>query len=177
MSERGRTALIHIAEKRAKQSEIEVDSRAKTLYAEVMNDITAEYEARDALWTDAVAIAEEAAIKANGRIQARCAELGIPPAHYRTAFRCTRCGTDSPPGPIATRATCARCKCCSGMSKSPPPSATWRLTIRRSGPQRWRLRAESNPTRWTVLPRSKTFRPRQHRRLEPSSRLRGIPGD
>ena len=41
--------------------------------------MTAEFEARDALWADAVAIAEEAAAKANAQIQLRCAELGIPP--------------------------------------------------------------------------------------------------
>jgi hypothetical protein len=47
----------------------------------VRDQITAEYEARDALWADAVAIAEEYAAKANAQITARCAELGIPPKH------------------------------------------------------------------------------------------------
>ena len=40
--------------------------------------MTAEFEAHDALWDDAVTIAEEAAEKANAQIQAQCALLGIP---------------------------------------------------------------------------------------------------
>lgn len=59
-----------MARARAKQAEHEADARAKTLLAEVINDMTVEYEARDALWADAVAIAEEAAAKANAQIQA-----------------------------------------------------------------------------------------------------------
>jgi hypothetical protein len=73
-----RDALIRVARARAKQAE--ADARAKVLLADVLNDITAEYNAHDALWADAVAIAEGYAAKANAQIQVRCAELGVPPA-------------------------------------------------------------------------------------------------
>ncbi len=63
---------------RAKQAEREAEMREKIVYADVIDQMTAEFEARDALWAEAVTIAEEAAAKANAQIQARCAELGIP---------------------------------------------------------------------------------------------------
>jgi hypothetical protein len=52
--------------------------REKVLLAEVIDLMTAEFEAHDALWADAVVIAEEAMVKANAQIAAQCAELGIP---------------------------------------------------------------------------------------------------
>jgi hypothetical protein len=78
MTNADRQALIRIARARAKQAEREVDARKAFLIAEAVNDATAEYTAQDELWADAVAIAEEAAAKANAQIQARCVELGIP---------------------------------------------------------------------------------------------------
>ena len=78
MTKADRDALIKIARARAKQAEREADARSNVLYAEVVNQITAEYEAHDALWADAVSIAEEATAKANADIQAQCAALGIP---------------------------------------------------------------------------------------------------
>jgi hypothetical protein len=78
MNKADRDALMRVARERARQAEREVDARAKTLYAEVINEITAEYDTRDALWSDAVVIAEEAATKANELIARRCAELGVP---------------------------------------------------------------------------------------------------
>jgi hypothetical protein len=81
MTKADRDALIRVARSRAKQTESEADTRAKTLLAEVLNDMTAEYAREDALFHDAVTIAEEAAKKANAQIAARCAELGIPASH------------------------------------------------------------------------------------------------
>jgi hypothetical protein len=74
-----RDALIKLVKARARQAVSEAKMREKVLLAEVADLITAEFEAGDALWADAVAIAEEYAAKANAQIQARCAELGIPP--------------------------------------------------------------------------------------------------
>ena len=81
MTPADRQALIRVAKSRGKLAEDEIDARAKTVLAEVLNDLTAEYQARDALWNDAVVIAEEAAAKANEQIRLRCAELGIPADH------------------------------------------------------------------------------------------------
>ena len=78
MSKDDRNALIRIVKARAKQSEREADSRAKILLSEIEDLMAAEYEARDALWDDSVAIAEEAKIKADEQIRARCAEFGVP---------------------------------------------------------------------------------------------------
>ena len=81
MTNADRQALIRIAKARAKQAEREAETHEKILIVEVLDLMTAEYSARDELWSDAVAIAEEAAAKANTQIQLRCAELGIPPKH------------------------------------------------------------------------------------------------
>ena len=81
MTNADRQALIRIAKARAKQAEREAEMREKIVIVEVLELMTAEYAARDALWSDAVTIAEEAAAKANTQIQLRCAELGIPPKH------------------------------------------------------------------------------------------------
>ena len=81
MTNADRQALIRIAKARAKQAEREAETHEKILIVEVLDQMTAEFDARDALWSDAVTIAEEAAAKANAQIQARCAELGIPRKH------------------------------------------------------------------------------------------------
>lgn len=66
---------------RANQAKKEADQRQKVLLAEVEDMLSAEYEARDELWNEAVVIAEEAAAKANELIAARCLDLGIPAKH------------------------------------------------------------------------------------------------
>ena len=81
MTKADRDALIRIAKARAKQAEREAETQEKILIVEVLDLMTAEFEARDQMWADATAIAEEAATKANVQIQARCAELGIPPRY------------------------------------------------------------------------------------------------
>jgi hypothetical protein len=78
MSRRDRDDLIRIAKARAKQAKAEADQREKVLIAETENMISTEFEARDEMWDEAVAIAEDAAAKANDLIVARCADLGIP---------------------------------------------------------------------------------------------------
>jgi hypothetical protein len=78
LSKSDRDNLIRIARQRAKQAEREADARAKTLLAEVLNDLAAEYDHQDQLWRDAVKISEEAVRATNARIVAQCAELGIP---------------------------------------------------------------------------------------------------
>lgn len=72
ISKADRDQLIQIAKARAKQADREADARQQILRAEVVDLITAEYEARDKLWADAAVVAEEAAAKANAIIQARC---------------------------------------------------------------------------------------------------------
>ena len=51
------------------------------LLAEVPDQLSAELDAHDRLWADAVIVAEEAAAKANAQIRAQCVELGIPARH------------------------------------------------------------------------------------------------
>jgi hypothetical protein len=74
-----RNQLIRLVKGRAKQAERDAEAREKTLMAEVLDLMTAEFEANDKLWNDAVVIAEQAAAKANAQIAAQCAELGVPP--------------------------------------------------------------------------------------------------
>jgi hypothetical protein len=76
-----RDQLIRIAKLRAKQAEREAEMREKILLAEVQDQMTAQFEANDELWSEAVVIAQDALAKANAQIQARCAELGIPAKH------------------------------------------------------------------------------------------------
>jgi hypothetical protein len=78
MTKADRDQLIRLVKARARQAKLEAETREKVLLAEVEDQITAEYSARDELWDEAVAIAEEAAAKANDLIVARCADLGIP---------------------------------------------------------------------------------------------------
>jgi hypothetical protein len=79
-----RNALARLARLRAKQAKSEAEQREKVLLAEIEDLITAEFSARDKLWDDAIAIAEDAVAKANGQIVARCAELGIPAKYAPT---------------------------------------------------------------------------------------------
>jgi hypothetical protein len=78
MTKAERDQLSKLARLRAKQAEREAEAREKVLLAEVLDLMATEFEAHDALWADAVLIAEEAAAKANVQIVGRCAELGIP---------------------------------------------------------------------------------------------------
>jgi hypothetical protein len=78
MTKAERDQLVRLAKLRAKQAEREAEAREKILLAEVLDLMTAEFEAHDRLWDAAVTIAEEAAAKANAQIAAQCAELGIP---------------------------------------------------------------------------------------------------
>jgi hypothetical protein len=73
-----RNQLIRLVKARAKQAERDAEAREKTLMAEVLDLMTAEFEAHDKLWDDAVVIAEEAAAKANAQIAMACVDLGIP---------------------------------------------------------------------------------------------------
>ena len=79
MTKAEREQLIRIVRARARQAEREAASREKVLLAEVQNELTAEYEAHDAMWGEAIAIAHDAVAKANVAIQAQCGDLGIPP--------------------------------------------------------------------------------------------------
>jgi hypothetical protein len=78
MSKGERDQLIRVVRGRARQAEREAEARERVLLAEVQDQLTAEFDAHDALWADAVKAAEEAAAKANAQIQAACADLGIP---------------------------------------------------------------------------------------------------
>jgi len=81
MTRGDRDALARLARQRGKQAKAEAEQREKVLLAEVEDLMAAEFSARDKLWAEAVAIAEEAARKANDVIQARCVDLGIPARH------------------------------------------------------------------------------------------------
>lgn len=73
-----RDQLARLARQRARLAKSEVGEREKILQSEVEDLLAAEYTARDELWAEATAIAEEAARKANDQILAQCAMLGIP---------------------------------------------------------------------------------------------------
>lgn len=78
MSKSDRDQLIRVVRLRAKQAEREADMRQKVLAAEVKDQLAAQFDAHNAMWAEAVTIAEEAAAKANAHIRAVCADLGIP---------------------------------------------------------------------------------------------------
>jgi hypothetical protein len=78
MTKGERDQLIRVVRLRAKQAEREADMRAKVLLAEVQDQLTAEFDAHDEMWKDAVKVAQEAAARANAHIKAQCAQLGIP---------------------------------------------------------------------------------------------------
>jgi hypothetical protein len=81
MTKGERDQLIRVVRLRAKQAEREAEMREKVLLAEVRDQMTAQFQANDELFAEAVAIARDAAERANAQIQARCAELGIPAQH------------------------------------------------------------------------------------------------
>jgi hypothetical protein len=78
LTEADRNKLIRIAKARAKQAERDAETREQVLRVEVVDLMNAEFEAQDKLWDEAVAIANETAVKTNEQICARCSELGIP---------------------------------------------------------------------------------------------------
>jgi hypothetical protein len=78
MTKGERDQLSKLARIRAKQAEREAEAREKILLAEVQDQLSAEFDAHDALWAHAVIIAEEAAAKANAHIRAVCSDLGVP---------------------------------------------------------------------------------------------------
>lgn len=80
MSRADRDALIRVVKLRGKQAKDEADTREKVLLAQIEDQMSAEFSRRDELWAEAVAIAEDAARKANDLIVARCVDLGIPAA-------------------------------------------------------------------------------------------------
>jgi hypothetical protein len=81
MTKTEREQLIRLARLRARQAKQEAVQREKVLLAEVEDLMTVEFQARDELWAEATAIAEEAASKANELIVARCVDLGIHAKH------------------------------------------------------------------------------------------------
>jgi hypothetical protein len=81
MTKPDRDALIGLNRRRARQAEREAEARERVLLAEVEDLMTAEFEAHDRLWAEAVNIAKDAMAKANAQIQAQCLDLGIPPKH------------------------------------------------------------------------------------------------
>jgi hypothetical protein len=81
MTPKDRDQLIRLLKARARQGKAEAAQREAVLLAEIEDQLAAEYSSRDELWAEAVAIAEEAAAKANAAIQAACLDLGIPARH------------------------------------------------------------------------------------------------
>lgn len=79
MTAKDRDALIRFARAQARQAEREVDTRMAVCRAEVVDQMTAAFAADDALWKEAVLLAEEEMEKANAHIRNQVAALGIPP--------------------------------------------------------------------------------------------------
>lgn len=77
MTRADRDRLIKLARQRARLAKSEAVEREKTLLAEVHDQMSAEFSAQDKLWAAAVAIAKDAAAKANDLIRAQCIDLGI----------------------------------------------------------------------------------------------------
>lgn len=78
MTKADRDNLIRLVRARARHAKAEAKQREKVLLSELLQELGAEYSARDEMWAEAVQIAEEAMAKANDQIRARCMDLGIP---------------------------------------------------------------------------------------------------
>jgi hypothetical protein len=78
MNKSEREQLAKLARQRARLAKTEAAEREKILLSETEDLLSAEFRARDDLWAQATAIAEEAARKANDQILAQCEMLGIP---------------------------------------------------------------------------------------------------
>lgn len=78
MNRADREQLIRLARGRARLAKSKAAEREKILMSEAEDLLAAEYSARDQLWAEATAIAEEACRKANEQIAAQSALLGIP---------------------------------------------------------------------------------------------------
>jgi Winged helix-turn-helix DNA-binding len=81
MTKADRDALIRVAKNRAKQAEREAETREKILIAEIQEELTAEFDAEDQLWAEAVRVAEQQIAKANAQIEAACLDMGVPSNH------------------------------------------------------------------------------------------------
>jgi hypothetical protein len=81
MSSQDRAMLVRLVRNRAKHAKSEADQRKAVLLAEVEQELSAEYSARDEMWAAAVEIAQQAAVKANAEIQRACLDLGVPAKH------------------------------------------------------------------------------------------------
>ena len=77
MNRADREQLAKLARQRARLAKSEAVEREKILHSEVHDLMSAEFAAQDKLWAAAVAIAKEAADKANDLIRAQCLDLGI----------------------------------------------------------------------------------------------------
>jgi hypothetical protein len=67
MSAKDRDALIRFARAQARQAEREVDTRVAICHAEVADQMTAAFATEDAIWKEAVLMAQEEAEKASTR--------------------------------------------------------------------------------------------------------------
>jgi len=79
MSRTERMDIIRVAKLTAKQAERELETQEAVIRSEIEDQLTAEFERHDALWAEAIILAEEATAKANAHIREQCAALGIPP--------------------------------------------------------------------------------------------------
>jgi hypothetical protein len=86
MTGRDREQLVKLVRARARQAVREAEMREKVLLAEVHDQLTAEFDAHDRLWADAVVIAEEAAanqcaysggVCGSGHTAEGCAGVGV----------------------------------------------------------------------------------------------------
>jgi hypothetical protein len=80
MTESERRNLIALSKLRAKQAASEVEAQEAIHLAAIEDQLTVEFSHQDALWAEAVILAEEALAKANSHIREQCASLGIPAA-------------------------------------------------------------------------------------------------
>ena len=133
MTAKDRDALIRFARAQARQAEREVDTRMAVCRAEVVDQMTAVFAADDALWKEAVLLAQEEMEKANAHIRNQVAALGIPPTEAR---RSGRTGTPADrPTPAGT----------AGPSSTSWPTPSWprwrrRRKVRSAAPY-WRSRS------------------------------------
>ena len=78
MSRADRGALIRVIRLRRQRAKEEAETREKVLLSEIEDQITAEYSARDQMWSEAMSIARDCVAKVNDQIRAACLDIGVP---------------------------------------------------------------------------------------------------
>ena len=78
MTKGERDQLAKLARQRAKLAKMLVTERERVLTADIEDQLSAQHQADDALWRDAIEVAKAAVAEADEQVAAACQALGLP---------------------------------------------------------------------------------------------------